>query len=54
MTKRDECTDGKITLAEFETWLEGVSRIGKRKNKIVRAQLIPQLYFCHSCFYGNK
>ena len=22
MTKRDECTDGKITLAEFENWLE--------------------------------
>ena len=23
MTKRDECSDGKITLAEFEAWLEG-------------------------------
>lgn len=22
MTKRDECTDGKITLSEFEEWLE--------------------------------
>lgn len=33
MTKRDECTDGKITLAEFEEWLESSfpNRITKNK-----------------------
>lgn len=32
MTKRDECSDGKITLAEFETWLEGSFPNRKRKS----------------------
>ena len=32
MTKRDECTDGKITLAEFEEWLE--ASFPNRKKKI--------------------
>lgn len=31
MTKRDECTDGKITLSEFEEWLE--SSFPNRKKK---------------------
>lgn len=31
MTKRDECTDGKITLAEFENWLEGSFPNRKKK-----------------------
>ena len=31
MTKRDECTDGKITLTEFEAWLE--SSFPNRKKK---------------------
>ena len=32
MTKRDECTDGKITLTEFETWLEASFPNRKKKN----------------------
>ena len=31
MTKRDECSDGKITLAEFEEWLEGSFPNRKKK-----------------------
>ena len=31
MTKRDECTDGKITLTEFEAWLEASFPNRKRK-----------------------
>ena len=31
MTKRDECSDGKITLAEFEAWLEGSFPNRKKK-----------------------
>lgn len=31
MTKRDECTDGKITLMEFEAWLEGSFPNRKKK-----------------------
>lgn len=34
MTKRDECSDGKITLAEFEEWLEGSFPNRKKKNKM--------------------
>ena len=33
MTKRDECTDGKITLVEFENWLEGSFPNRIKKNK---------------------
>ena len=33
MTKRDECTDGKITLAEFEEWLESSFPNRIKKNK---------------------
>ena len=33
MTKRGECSDGKITLAELEEWLEGSFRTERRKNK---------------------
>ena len=29
--KRDECSDGKITLAEFEEWLEGSFPNRKKK-----------------------
>lgn len=32
MTKRDECTDGKITLSEFEEWLEASFPNRKKKN----------------------
>lgn len=32
MTKRDECTDGKITLSEFEAWLEASSPNRKKKD----------------------
>lgn len=32
MTKRDECTDGKITLAEFEEWLEASFPNRKKKD----------------------
>ena len=32
MTKRDECTDGKITLFEFEEWLENSFPNRKKKN----------------------
>lgn len=31
MTKRDECSDGKITLAEFETWLDASFPNRKKK-----------------------
>ena len=31
MTKRDECSDGKITLSEFEEWLEVAFQTEKRK-----------------------
>ena len=31
MTKRDECSDGKITLAEFEAWLEASFPNRKKK-----------------------
>ena len=31
MTKRDECSNGKITLAEFENWLEGSFPNRKKK-----------------------
>ncbi len=31
MTKRDECSNGKITLAEFEAWLEGSFPNRKKK-----------------------
>lgn len=31
MTKRDECSDGKITLTEFEEWLEGSFPNRKKK-----------------------
>lgn len=31
MTKRDECSDGKIALAEFEAWLEGSFPNRKKK-----------------------
>ena len=32
MTKRDECSDGKITLSEFEEWLEASFPNRKKKN----------------------
>ena len=32
MTKRDECTDGKITLSEFEEWLEAGFPNRKKKD----------------------
>ncbi len=32
MTKRDECTDGKITLSEFEAWLEASFPNRKKKD----------------------
>jgi len=32
MTKRDECSDGKITLSEFEEWLESSFPNRKKKN----------------------
>lgn len=32
MTKRDECSDGKITLSEFEVWLEASFPNRKKKN----------------------
>ena len=32
MTKRDECTDGKITLSEFEEWLEASFPNRKKKS----------------------
>lgn len=32
MTKRDECTDGKITLSEFEEWMEDSFPNRKKKN----------------------
>lgn len=32
MTKRDECTDGKITLTEFEAWLEASFPNRKKKS----------------------
>ncbi len=32
MTKRDECSGGKITLAEFEEWLEASFPNRKRKS----------------------
>ena len=31
MTKRDECSDGKITLADFEEWLEASFPNRKKK-----------------------
>lgn len=34
MTKRDECTDGKISLAEFEEWLESSFPNRKKKDTI--------------------
>lgn len=34
MTKRDECTDGKISLAEFEEWLESSFPNRKKKDNI--------------------
>ena len=33
MTNRDECTDGKITFAEFEEWLESSFPNRTKKNK---------------------
>lgn len=33
MTKRDECSDGNITLAEFEEWLEGSFPNRKKKEQ---------------------
>ena len=33
MTKRNECTDKKITVEEFETWLEGSFPNRKKKSE---------------------
>ena len=41
MTKRDECSDGKITLSEFEEWLESSFQTEKRKIE-TRGQLTAE------------
>ncbi len=47
MTKRDECTDGKITLSEFEEWMED-SFPNRKKEKLRKSYINYAIFYYFS------